>query len=353
MIRQIKMTSISALVLVAFAACQKSGDSSDIVKPLADNTTVVEFKGGKITAKDLKEQVDPQLKSLNDEAIEAYKRAAQNMAVQKILEAEAKKAGVPGPRELIEKQAASAKPVTDADVDAFYKENKEEIERGYKDPVTGKTRKVSKEELRSFLTEQGMQQSRQEYVRTLIAASGMKVVLAEKRTTVPENKDAPFVGGANAKVVINEFSDFQCPFCSRAKDIVNQIKQFYGDKVKVSFRHFPLDQGHPEATPAAIASECAKDQGKFWEYHDKLFDNQKELPSKPYLKLAQELSLDMAKFEPCLQDAKVADRVKADFEAGKTLGVDSTPTFYVNGKKVAGALPFEQFKAIIDEELGK
>lgn len=351
MIKTFKIASFAALVLLA-SACQKSG-SADIVQPLPDETAIVEFKGGKITAKDLKEQIEPQLKSLNDEAIEAYKRAAQNLAVQKILEAEAKKAGVPGPRELIEKQAVSSKTITDADVDAFYKENKEEIERGYKDPVTGKTRKVSKDELRVFLTEQSMQQSRQDFVRSLISAAEMKVVLAEKRVTIEENKTSPFIGGATAKVVIHEFSDFQCPFCSKAKDIVNQMKQFYGDKIKLYFRHFPLDQGHPEATPAAIASECAKDQGKFWEYHDKLFDAQKDLPSKPYSAFAKELGLDSAKFDACLADPAVAARVRADFEAGQKVGVDSTPTFFVNGKKVAGALPFEQFRAIIDEELGK
>lgn len=353
MIRQFKVTSISALLLMATVACQKSADSGEVVKPLPDATTIVEFKGGKITAKDLKEQVEPQLKSLNDEALETYKRAAQNIAVQKILEAEAKKAGVASPRELIEKHVATAKPVTDAEIDAFYKENKQEIEKGYKDPVTGKSRKVSKEELRVFLTEQSMQTARQEYVRGLIASADMKVVLQEKRVSVPENKDAPFIGSATAKVVINEFSDFQCPFCSRAKDIVNQIKQFYGDKVKLSFRHFPLSQAHPEAKPAAIAAECAKAQGKFWEYHDKLFNNQKELPSKPYAAYAKELGLDTAKFDECLKDPKVVAHVDSEFSVGEKIGVNSTPTFFVNGKKVAGALPFEQFKAIIDEELSK
>jgi protein-disulfide isomerase len=353
MIKKIQMTSISALVLMGAMACQKSGSSSDVVQPLADNTTIVEFKGGKITAKDLKEQINPQLKSLNEEALEAYKRTAQNLAVQKILEAEAKKAGVSTPQELIEKQVSAARPVTDEEIDAFYKENKEEIERGYKDPITGKTRKVSKDELRSFLTDQGMQQARQDYVRSLIGAADMRVVLKEKTIEVPVNPESPTIGGANAKVVIHEFSDFQCPFCSRGKDVVNQLKQHYGDKVKISFRHFPLERGHPEARPAAIASECAKEQGKFWEYHDKIFDNQKDLPTKPYVAYAKEFGLDIAKFEECLQNPAVDARVTSDFTAGESIGVNSTPTFFVNGKKVAGALPFDQFKTIIDEELKK
>lgn len=351
MIRKFKMTSVSALALFGAVACQGSSDSGDVVKPLADNTTIVEFKGGKITAKDLKDQVTPQLKTLNDEALEAYKRAAQNMAVQKILEEEAKKVGVKTPQELIEKQVAAAAPISDADVDAFYKANKAEIERGYADPVTGKTRKVSKEELRSFLTGQGIQQARQDYVRSLISAANMKVVLKEERITVAENKNAPFVGGENAKVVINEFSDFQCGFCARAKDTVKQIKQFYGDKVKLYYRHFPLSQSHPEAQPSAIASECAKDQGKFWEYHDKLFDNQKDLPTKPYTRFATELGLDLAKFETCLKDPAKAELVTNEFKAGEKATVNSTPMFFVNGRKLSGALPFEQFKAVIDEEL--
>ncbi|HVJ65372.1 MAG TPA: thioredoxin domain-containing protein, partial [Bdellovibrionota bacterium] len=217
MIKQFKVASISALVLLSAVACQKTAKNEGVVQPLPDETVVVEFKGGKVTAKDLKAQVEPQLKSLNEEAMEVYKRTAQNVAVQKILEAEAKKVGVATPQELIEKQVAAAPAVTDEQVDAFYKENKAEIEKGYKDPVTGKTRKVSKEELRSFLTDQGMQQARQDYVRSLITAADMKVALAEPTVTIPVNKESPTVGSPSAKVQIHEFSDFQCPFCSRAK----------------------------------------------------------------------------------------------------------------------------------------
>lgn len=159
-------------------------------------------------------------------------------------------------------------------------------------------------------------------------------------------------GPENAPITIVEFSDFQCPFCSRGKATMDQVAQQYGDKVRIAFKHFPLDF-HRQAKPAAIAALAAGEQGKFWEMHDKLFDNQRALGEEDIKKYAQELGLDMAKFEEAIKRPDLAAKVDADIKQGKELGVTGTPTFFVNGKILKGAKPLQAFEAAINAALEK
>lgn len=170
----------------------------------------------------------------------------------------------------------------------------------------------------------------------------------------------PLLGNRNAKVTVIEFSDFQCPFCRKYwTETLPQIEKEYIDKglAKYAFRHFPLSF-HPQAMMAAIASECANEQGKFWEFHDKLFEEQEKQSqgtiqfSKDDMKQwAQELSLNTDVFSQCLDSEKYKSLVKKDFEEGQAAGVSGTPAFFVNGKKIVGAQPFSAFKTLIDKEL--
>jgi len=161
---------------------------------------------------------------------------------------------------------------------------------------------------------------------------------------------APTFGGDKAKVTVVEFSDFECPFCSRAANTVNKLKKVYGDKIKVVFKNYPLPF-HKSAKPAAFAAMCAHDQGRFWEFHDKIFDNQKNITQTSFVNWAKELKLDTKKFETCLSDKKHASNVNQDISQGEKAGVQSTPTFFINGRLVAGAVPFSAFKEMIDEAL--
>ncbi|HEY0095462.1 MAG TPA: thioredoxin domain-containing protein, partial [Archangium sp.] len=161
--------------------------------------------------------------------------------------------------------------------------------------------------------------------------------------------DAPSFGPKDAKVTIVEWSDFQCPFCSRVTPTLKQIKELYPNDVRVVFRHQPLSF-HPNAKPAAEASMAAHEQGKFWEYHDKLFQNQKALDRANLEKYAQELGLNMDQFKAALDSGKFRAKVEADATAGAAVGANGTPTFFVNGREFVGAQPFENFKKIIDEE---
>ena len=167
--------------------------------------------------------------------------------------------------------------------------------------------------------------------------------------------DGPVLGNKNAPVTIVEFSDFQCPYCGRFfTQTLPSIKKDYIDtgKVKLVFRDFPLSF-HPNAEPAAEAAECANEQGKYWEYHDKLFENQDSLSSELYIKLAGDLGLDVDKFKTCIETSKYKQEVEDDFNYGQSVGVSGTPTFFINGIKLVGAQPYEAFKQIIDAELAK
>ncbi len=165
----------------------------------------------------------------------------------------------------------------------------------------------------------------------------------------------PSEGSASAKVTIVEFSDFQCPFCSSFynSSLVPMRKDYIDTgKVKIVYRHFPLGF-HPEAQKAAEATECAKDQGKFWEMHDKIFLNQPSLSVANEKQWAKDLGLNSATFNQCLDSGKKAAVVSADQKAGTEAGVSGTPTFFINGKSVVGAQPYAVFKQAIDAELAK
>ena len=172
-----------------------------------------------------------------------------------------------------------------------------------------------------------------------------------RRYTV-NTQGAPVRGDPEAKVAVVEFSDFQCPYCGRAVALLDQISNTYGDKVRIVFKHLPLGM-HPKAPAAHAAAEAAHRQGKFWQMHDKIFANQAEMSPEKYRQYAKELGLDLKRFDRDVADAALKKRIDADAAEAQRLGVTGTPSFFVNGRYLAGAVPFEQIKVLLDEDLGK
>lgn len=178
----------------------------------------------------------------------------------------------------------------------------------------------------------------------------------EKKEVGPAPADSPFAGGKNAKVVIHEFSDFECPFCSRVEPTMAQIKQEYGNKVKIVWRNLPLPFHKKADLAAEAAYEVYKQKGDaaFWQYHEKLFANQKSEDGllRPGLeKYAQELGVDMAKFKAALDNRTHKDRIQADKDAAEKAGISGTPAFVINGYYLSGAQPYPSFKKLIDRAL--
>jgi protein-disulfide isomerase len=174
---------------------------------------------------------------------------------------------------------------------------------------------------------------------------------AFRRYDVPTG-DNPSRGPADAAITIIEFSDYQCPYCRKwALEALPKIMAAYPGKIRLVYRDFPLYSLHPQSESAAIAAYCAGDQNKYWEYHDLLFTDQLPFGQDSYEKYAAQLSLDLDNFRQCTSSQKFKDNVSRNYEYASNLGVNSTPTFFVNGIPMVGAQPFEAFKQLIDKEL--
>jgi protein-disulfide isomerase len=166
-------------------------------------------------------------------------------------------------------------------------------------------------------------------------------------------KDDHIRGNANAKITLLEYSDFQCPFCQRHAPTMDQLLAQYKDQVRLVYRHFPLTSIHPQAQGAAEASECAAEQGKFWEYHDKLFANQSALDVASLKKYAGELGLKQAQFDSCVDSKKYAEKVNKQAAEAQASGITGTPGTFVNDQLVKGAYPAATFTQMIDAIIAK
>ena len=164
--------------------------------------------------------------------------------------------------------------------------------------------------------------------------------------------DDPSIGPADAPVTIVEFSDFQCPYCRNSVAVLKELRRTYGEKIHLVYRDYP-GPNHPYAAQAAEAAQCAGDQGKFWEYHDLLFDRQMPGTGWNFIELAKEIELRQEVFAACMNTERYREEVAKDLQDGLTLGITSTPTFFVNGRPLIGARPAADFKALIDKALAE
>ncbi|MEM2137926.1 MAG: thioredoxin domain-containing protein [Candidatus Anstonellaceae archaeon] len=194
-------------------------------------------------------------------------------------------------------------------------------------------------------------------MKTVLAALLLSAILLFGCTAapLPEGVTAdgrPYRGAANPRVVIYEYSDFECPFCAQAVGTVDETLRAYPDSVQLQYRHFPLEV-HPRGVPAAVAAECAAEQGKFWQMHDRLFANQNALSDADLAKYAQELGLDMGKFAECQKSDDALSRVESDRLEGMAKGVQATPTFFIGQSSIRGSQPISKFKQVVDSELAR
>jgi protein-disulfide isomerase len=340
-----KPTSPSAASTTAPAAATSGAQC----EPPAE-TVVGTFKQDgaeqKITYGELTGRIGAPLADLEKKKQDLLKRGLEGYIIEKLVQAEAKKRGMANEDALLKAEVEDkvAQP-SDADIKKLY----DQAKAGGQLPPEVTIEQV-KPEIVKHLTDQAKREKAQALFTDLKSKADVKILLPEKRVQVEAT--GPAKGPESAPVTIVEFSDFQCPFCSRAKGTVDEVVKTYGDKVRLVFRHFPLSF-HQDAPKAAEASACAADQNKFWEFHDKLFSNQAALKVDDLKKAAADLGLDTARFNECLDSGKKAELVKKDQTAGEKAGVTGTPAFFINGIALSGAVPAEEFKAIIDSELSK
>jgi protein-disulfide isomerase len=329
------------LVCLAFAGACSQGAKDD-----ADPTPAIRIGGEVVTVGDLDVWIKDQLFAQETEdgkeakLYEVRAQAAENLVAQRLLEAEAKKLGTDADS-LLEGEARKRLTVTEEEVQRFYDENKQSFGDRPMDEM--------KAQIRQHLERRAAPEAARAYVDELRKAASVEVLLDRPRTQVAAT--GPARGPADAPVTIIEFSDYQCPFCRRAEPTVKQVLDTYEGKVRFVFRHFPLDRIHPQARGASEAAACAAEQGKFWEYHAELFSGDGQLDRPALDAAAQKTGLDAAAFKTCVDERKTQKLVEGDVEAGEEAGVSGTPAFFINGIPLRGALPFEEFQKVIDEEL--
>jgi len=344
--------ALASLVALASPACSNSSSAAAQSSPApasSPDQVVAEVAGRKVTLKEVDakwEEFDAAERARVTQLLYQNRRNMLDQVVGEILiENAAKAANVPVDTFVAQDAAKRAAPVTEAEIVQFFEANRERAQ--------GRTLEQLRGQVKDFLEGQRGQQARAQLVEELKAKSaGVKVMLDPPRYTVAVDPRDPVRGVASAPITIVEFSDYQCPFCARVNPTLDQVLKTYGDKVRIVFKDFPLPN-HPQAPKASEAAHCAGDQGKYWEMHDHMFANQRALNVPELKQYAVALSLDAAKFNQCLDAGNYAGLVAAGMAQGEQMGVNSTPTLYVNGRVLIGAQPFEAFKQIIDEELAR
>jgi protein-disulfide isomerase len=263
--------------------------------------------------------------------------AAKSLVAQRALDAEAKKRGVTT-EAMLDEEFKKLPAVDDATVKDFYEKNSAQLQGAPYDAVAPR--------IRSHLEGEG----KRKVIEAMVAKADPHIDL--ERPRVELRPGGPSRGPADAKVTVVEFSDFQCPFCQRAKPVLDEIAKRHPNDVRIVYRHMPLDALHPRARASAEASACADEGNKFWEYHDKLFANNRALGEPELRKYAAEVGLDAKAFDECLTTRRHKDAVEADAAEARKIGITGTPAFVVNGIMMFGLQTPDSLDEVIREELG-
>jgi len=343
-----RLTACMALGL-ALAGCKTGSQAqqSPLSLRTADQVAVVDGKSvtyGEVEKEQGGKLAQAEVKALT-ELYDVRRNAVEQYVTKRLLEQEAKAKGQTL-EQWFDKDLLGMVPApSDEEMKKFYEQNKSQM--------GGKSYDEIKERIATYLKQQKGRDQLTKVVDDLKQKHGVQITLAQPNLPrVEVAATGPSRGPENAPVTIVEFSDFQCPYCGREYPVVERLMKEYDGRVRLVFRHFPLEF-HPFAQKAAEAGACAADQGgeKFWKLHDRMFTNQQKLAVDDLKGYAKELGLDSSRFEKCLDSGEKRALVEADEKAGQEAGVSGTPAFFVNGVFINGAVPYEQFKDAVDREL--
>ena len=335
--------NFSRLAVPVFVLLQL-GSSASMAQTVGQPTTrepLAAVGGQTIYDDDLLPFVQAQVFQLRLQEYEVKSKALEDLLNQRLLEAEARKRGIPNPT-LLEQEADSkvAEP-TEAELQALYIVQKEQLRRSF-DEI--------KPQLRQLLKQARLQEARQDYYRRLREQAGVSIFLQKPRVVVAHDP-ARLRGNPEAPVVIVEFSDFQCPYCRSVEPTLKKVLAKYEGRVSLAYRDLPLRDIHPQAQLAAEASRCAGEQGRFWEYHDLLLENPNKLTREGLVEQARGLKVDEKQFDSCLSSGKYKAQIEQDRQLGLKAGLTGTPGFFINGNMLSGNLPQDAFEKTIEAEL--
>jgi len=304
---------------------------------------VAVFDGGAISSRELEEAAGPQLIRLRQQEYDVKVRALKDMIFDRLVEQEAAKEGKT-PDQLIQEAITSRlKEPPAARVDQLMKTYRSRL---------AKDDKTARGQIVRALKQQQENQLRAAFRKELLAKAHVKILIQPPVLPVTVDPDDPVRGPADAPVTIVEFSDFQCPYCARVQESLKKLLERYPTQVRLVFKNSPLPI-HSRAKAAAEAALCADEQGKFWEMHDWLFAHQKDLSDASLEAAAKDVGLDAAKFKACVGGHKELQRMNAQLKQARQLGVNGTPTFFIDGRMLRGAQPYEALERAVQEELDR
>lgn len=344
---------LAVLASLSFVACKTGGGApAGKAASLDPGVKVAEVDGKAITYGEVAsdKEIGPKVRQAEVKALtdlyDQRRGLIDEFISRRLLEDEAKAKGKTLDQWFQTDYTNTVPETTDQEAKTFYDEHKAQMPPGQ-----------SFEELKPRIMQFARQQKLREGMGKMLEQLKQRhhVAVALQPPDLPRievEAKGPTRGPANAPVTVVEFSDFQCPFCGREVPVIDKMMKEYDGKVKLVFRHFPLDF-HPFAAKAAEAGACAADQGKFWELHDKMFANQQKLAVDDLKGYAKAVGVDAARFDKCLDSGEKKSLVDADTKAGTEAGVNGTPAFFINGIFINGAQPYEQIKQAVDRELQK
>jgi protein-disulfide isomerase len=311
-----------------------------------DGAKVAEVDHRAILASDLQKFAGRELSVQRENLYKLEKQKLEEYISAFLLTQEAKKRGVSVEAVLNQEVNSKILPVGDDEIDVFYKSNKARI---------GVDLDKVREQIRGFLRNQKIEAQKALFFESL--RSKAKVVTYLKPPPVFRAQlsvaGEPFKGSEKVPVTIVKFEDFHCPFCRQVQPTFNKLLSRYDGKVRLVHKDLPLESLHPQARQAAEAARCAYEQGKFWEYHDKLYANSPKASADELKSYAKEIGLNVDSFDRCFASGKYRAIVQQDLNEGAKLGLTGTPTIFINGREISGNQPLEAFEAIIDEELAR
>lgn len=337
-----RVTGLAACVALCLAGVGAEAASSE-------DQVVARVDERAVTASELTEWLETHAASEHRRLVQAasdlQQRALDAVLAERLLAAESRRQGRPV-EEVREALAQRYRePVTDADIEGFIRAS---AVSGVVDMalVKASVRTVLEKRFHEQAVARGLQALREQ------AGSRVEIRLEPPRAQAGSASHSPRVGSATAAVQVVVFSDFECPYCRRAAPALRHLADVFPDEVSLVWRHFPLGI-HPSAPRAAEAAQCAADQGLFWEFHDALFSQAGPLADVSWVTLAGTLGLESDLFEACLQSRRHQPEVAVDVAAGEALGVGGTPTTFVNGIALVGALPFDTYERAVRSELSR
>jgi protein-disulfide isomerase len=326
------------LSLLPLAVCLSGAAQAADANTPAARPAVLEINGAKVTTEDVDHKLPGRLLQARATLYQTERKALDEFIEIYLLEQQAKA------------ESLTVEALMEQHVNAsIAKEPSEEVLRLLYDiSNTTETYEKARAQILERLRQARLAKARVAYVESLRAKANVSYLLAPPRVNITLS-GTPVRGAANAPIMLVEYADYECPYCQMVQPAIEKVLAAYDGKVAFAFKDVPLPM-HANAPKAAEATHCAEAQGKFWEYHDLLFSS-KQLDPVKLKEHARTLKLDATAFDTCLDSGSNSERIKTQLEEAQDLGLNSTPSFFINGRFVQGNLTYDQLRQLIDEEV--